>query len=382
MILVVYLTLNLLRKLYKTMKQHEFDHLNQNKINGETNQDTLYLFWQPTKEGVRLMKVYGQNPCLVLPETVEGRPITEIGAYCFSQSERDISGDYFISEILSGAVSGSITSIPRKPTEQRICPEFFPLGTVQRISGRFVESITLPSTVTTLHNAAFYNCRNLHTLSVGSEIRAIGSDEFTNCSRLTELILRCEDSQKTGLSLILERIETDLNVYFTSGSRITGALFFPEYYEWLDEISPAHIFSRSIHGEGFRMRKCFQNQIVDYKKYDQCFENALAVESEKSLCQIAMNRLRWPKDLTADLEAVYENILKKHLTIAISKAVQKRDMELLLFLCRRLSFGTAEFTQAITACTEADWASGVASLMEEKHRLGSFADKSFDFDEF
>lgn len=360
------------------MKKYE---LNQNQIKGETAEETLFIFWQPTKDGIRIMKVYGQNPCLILPETIEGQPVTEIGAYCFSQSEREIAGEFFVSEVHLEVPSETADILSPDIQEHRINPEELPVQEVQRISGRFVEAITLPSKVTTLHNAAFYNCRNLRILSVGANISAIGSDEFTNCSRLTQLFVRCSDSERSGLPLILERIETDLNVYFRPDGTITGALFFPEYYEWLDEISPAHIFSRSIHGEGFRMRKAFQNQIVDYHKYDQCFENALAVESEKALCQIALHRLRWPHDLTADYEAVYENTLRKHLNIAINSAVSERDLELLLFLCNRPYFSTADFTQAIAVCTEADWAPAAARLMEEKHRLGSFAEKTFDFDD-
>lgn len=364
------------------MKSYEKYSKNQDYTMGEVREETLYIFWQPLKEGIRILKVLGYNSILTLPESIDGRPITEIGPYCFSQSERELPEEYVISAVTLELSPEDSLSACHSVCEKRLSEKDIPLGEVQRICGRFVESITLPSQVNTLHNAAFYNCRNLHTLSVGAEIRAIGSDEFTNCSRLTRLFVRCDDEKKTGLSLILERIETDLNVFFRPKQSVTGALFFPEYYEWLDEISPAHIFSRSIHGEGFRMRKCFENQIVDYKKYDQCFENALAVESKKSLCQIALHRLRWPKNLEPGFEAAYENFLQKHLTIAINHTIAKKDMELLLFLCNRLSFDTENYTGAITACTEADWAAGAAALMEEKHRHGSFATKTFDFDDF
>lgn len=364
------------------MESYNEHTLNQYHIMGETEEESLILFWQPAKDGIRLLRVLGNTPCLILPEAIEGQPITEIGAYCFSQSERELPADYNVSAVSAKYHLDDTLTPSHLLREKRISPEDIPSGGSQRISGRFVESITLPSEVTTLHNAAFYNCRNLHTLSAGALIHAIGSDEFTNCSRLTQLFIRGKDSDKTGLSLILERIETDLKVYFRPGSSITGALFFPEYYEWLDEISPAHIFSRSIHGEGFRMRKCFENQIVDYKKYDQCFENALAVESEKSLCQIALARLRWPNQLDNQQAILYENTLRNHLSIAVKEAISNKDLELLLFLCNKLSFQTKEYTQTINACTEADWAAGAAGLMEEKHKHSSFAAKTFDFDDF
>ena len=77
-----------------------------------------------------------------------------------------------------------------------------------------------------------------------------------NDSQLEHLIIRGKDSEATGLPLILERIAENITVSFcpNSSSSPESIVFFPEYYEWLDEISPAHIFSRSIHGEGFRMR--------------------------------------------------------------------------------------------------------------------------------
>ena len=299
-------------------------------------------------------------------------------------------------------------------------------GHLSCLSGSSVEAIWLPASVTTLHNAAFYNCRNLHTLSVGAGIQSIGSDEFMNCTSLSRLIMRCRDTEAGGLPLLLERYAEDLlvlfipesnntlnsvstqsadhttdvvsaqnadhttdvvsapnvdsAVFFPAPADISAALFFPEYYEWLDEISPAHIFSRSIHGEGFRMRKCFENGRINYEKYDLCFENALKVESDEALCRIAITRLRWPGGLKETAESLYIDALKTRLSTAISMAIREQDLSLLLFLCRYFSAG--DYSQAISACVEADWGEGSARLMEEKHQSGSFAGKSFDFDDF
>ena len=350
--------------------------------NREQTGQTLTILWQPVpakneseKETARILRVYGNHPCFRLPDMIEGMPVTEIGPYCFSMSEPKVTGESFW--------------FPFQPEKEALPPS---------LSGRFVESITLPASVTTLHNAAFYNCRKLHTLSVGSHIEAIGSDEFTNCSRLKNLILRCHDAEATGLPLVLERIDTDLNVSFfperkaeissseslssDGNAQPCAALFFPEYYEWLDEISPAHIFSRSIHGEGFRMRKCFQEKVLDYRKYDQCFENALTVESEKSLCKISLNRLQWPNHLEKEFRILYENTVQKHFDTAFSLAVDNRDTHLLTFLSTYFSLSPEEFSKGISLCIAADWSSGAALLMEQKHRAGSFANKTFDFDDF
>lgn len=362
----------------------------------------LDILWEPAEDGARILRVYGEQPALRLPEYIGQRSVTEIGPYCFSRSEPKLPEQYF-----HFYTDESRTERPVPQTENgRISAAESDPGAAHRrlscLGGSTLTSVWLPTTVHTLHNAAFYNCRELHTLSAGAGIRSIGSDEFMNCTRLSRLIMRCADTEAEGLPLLLERYAEDLLVLFmpespasdcpafgsssadasksSSENAIQGALFFPEYYEWLDEISPAHIFSRSIHGEGFRMRKCFENGRINYEKYDQCFENALKVESANTLCRIAIARLRWPAGLKEEARTLYEHALKENLRTAITLAVRDRDLALLLFLCRYFSAG--DYGEAIASCVDADWGEGSARLMEEQHRNGSFSRKSFSFDDF
>lgn len=329
------------------------------KIFNETLTQQLDIIWEPAPDGARILRIYGEHPVLVLPDYIEGLPVTEIGPYCFSRSE---------------------PKLPEHPFHYHINQKETGSTPLSCLSGSVVEAISLPSSITTLHNAAFYNCRNLHTLSVGTQIRSIGSDEFMNCTQLSKLIMRGTDTEANGLALLLERFAENLLVLFQSSDFFTAALFFPEYYEWLDEISPAHIFSRSIHGEGFRMRKCFEDGKVNYEKYDQCMENALKVESKETLCLISITRLRWPNGLLSDARIVYEQVLHENMSIAINMAIKEKDLDQLVFLCSYWS--DSDYTQAITACINADWSEGSARLMEEKHQNGGFADKQFSFDDF
>lgn len=328
-------------------------------IFNETITQQLDIIWEPVPDGVRILRVYGEHPIAALPAYIEGLPVTEIGPYCFSRSE---------------------PKLPEQPFHYFVNQQEAARRPLSCLSGSVVEAIALPSSITTLHNAAFYNCRNLHTLSVGTKIHSIGSDEFMNCTRLSKLIMRGADTKTNGLALLLERFAENLLVLFMPSDSVTAALFFPEYYEWLDEISPAHIFSRSIHGEGFRMRKCFENGKVNYMKYDQCMENALKVESKETLCTIAMTRLRWPNGLTSDFQSVYEQVLCDNMSAAIRMTIAEKDLEQLVFLCSYWS--DSDYTQATTACINADWGEGSARLIEEQHRHGSFADKPFSFDDF
>ena len=181
----------------------------------------MSIIWEPCAAGARVLRVLGDSPCPAVPETVEGLPVTEIGPYCFADKP-----------VKAGARrSGADT---------------------HEITGNFVEEVTLPDTVRTLHSAAFYNCRRLRRLSLGAGVEGLGSDLFTNCRSLARLCLRAAPDAPTGLKKLLGAISADITAEF-DGAR----LFYPEYSEFLDENTPAHIFNHNIEGEGYRMRQCF-----------------------------------------------------------------------------------------------------------------------------
>lgn len=336
----------------------------------------LIFLWEPVDSGCRLLRCFGNSPILNIPDRIDGQTITEIGAYCFSRSRPRFPEKLYKTTFIDTNHQETVLEYGQIFNQKDF--DFSILGT--ELDGTFLEEVTLSDNISTLHNAAFYNCRKLKKLSVGTKISGIGSDEFMNDSQLEHLIIRGKDSEPTGLSLILERIAENITVSFCPDSSPSpeSILFFPEYYEWLDEISPAHIFSRSIHGEGFRMRKSFENGILDYRKYDSCFENALTVESPESLCKIALNRLRWPSQLEDIFREKYENIIKKYIDIAFALAVKAQNFPLLQFICEYFSPDTATLSTVINLCIEKEWGEGNAFLIEVKHK--SFSRKTFDFD--
>ena len=276
------------------------------------------IIYEAAEEGIRITGITGNDPQIILPDRIDGIPVTEIGRYCFSESS--------------------------------------------------ILSICLPSCVRTLHNGAFYNCRKLEILSCGTDITGIGSDVFTNCTRLHQIIVRGDAGQSTGLRLILERLPDDLTVVF-QGSSKDVRLFFPEYYEWLDEITPAHLFSRSIHGEGYRMRKCFSNRILDPAKYDQCFGRAITSESDRAICRIGLNRLLYPYGLSSEFRQLYKTEISGRISSCYALAVEKQSMSLLQYICTELSPDTNALTEAYDMALQEEWGEGCAYLTAERHRL-------------
>ena len=49
----------------------------------------LALEYVPCAGGARLVRLFGDTPCPVLPAHVDGLPLAELGDYCFAQEMRE-----------------------------------------------------------------------------------------------------------------------------------------------------------------------------------------------------------------------------------------------------------------------------------------------------
>ena len=352
----------------------------------EPSWESMVAMWQPAESGVRLLRLFGQSQEAILPDRIEGRPVTEIGPYCFSASERYPREGYQLTGMIRRLfVDKAPMERAGEWTEHRI--DGIDRVDLPAICGKYVERVWMPDTVTTLHNAAFYNCRNLRQISLGGQIRAIGSDEFMNCLRLNRLILRGSVEEENGLELLLERLTTDVEIHFQPGDRkrmlARGeecVLFFPEYYEWLNEVTPAHIFSRSIEGEGLRMRRVFRDGRLDLSKYDQCYPSVMLSETDENLCRIALCRLQYPLKLSRESADLYEKAMRERPQQLMEILLQDRDAEALQFVCRKLSPETGVLSQWMERCIAAEWGEAVAYLMDAKR--SKMTEKKYDFDDF
>lgn len=211
-----------------------------------------------SEDSIRINKVYSSSPTIEIPDCIDGYIVREIGNYCFSKKESDLSNSILSHEIRSS---------------------------YHECSGSDVESVRFPSTLKKLGNYAFYNCRMLKEVFLPSGLMSIGSDAFMNCLRLNHIYYDCSIFSVTILKQILTQITWDIEVDF-----IDGSIFYPEYNGSYDEVGPAHIFALNIEGEGFRMRQCFKDGKIDFDGYDACFEKLCAEESESCIFHVAILR--------------------------------------------------------------------------------------------
>ena len=279
------------------------------------------VLWTPCRDGAKVLRVLGDSPCPAVPAAVDGLPVTELGAYCFSAK----------------AVSGDQLYPPGSPDTHEIV-------------GEFVQQVTLPDTLHTLHSAAFYNCRSLQTL-----------------------VLHAAPAASTGLRKLLAGVSADLCVQFAPADKPEAELFYPEYFEYMDENAPAHIFNHQLEGEGYRMRQCFAAGAVDFAAYDAVFAQACVGESVQTLCRLALARLCLPFALSDAARTDYEFYLTAHPDAAFALAIRRRD-EAALRVLVALGLPTAD---AAALCGRAGWSAGAAILLQRPKK----APKSYDFDD-
>nr|WP_294452368.1 leucine-rich repeat protein [uncultured Gemmiger sp.] len=310
--------------------------------------------WQPCRDGARLLKVYGDSPCPVLPASIEGLPVTQIGPYCFAEKRHQ-----------TGTLS---------------LPDGMEADSLHCICGNFVEEVTLPDTVTVLDSAAFYNCRSLRRLELGPSCESIGSDVFINCRSLDCIALRCAPSEPSGLKKLIGSISADINAEFVADGQILARLFFPEYFEFLDENTPAHIFNHSIEGEGYRYRQCFDGARLNAAEYDRSFEQACVGETPEKLCRIAMERIRYPYALSPEARNTYLNYLRSHVLTALEPYINVRDLDGLRFACDLGILDDASRTAAAEICGQRGFGAG-AALFLSRGKTARRAPKRYSFDD-
>lgn len=330
-----------------------------------------WYWYELTENGtVRLLRVFGTSPEVVIPEQIAGRIVTELGAYCFAEKSKCIS-----SEICSEDMSG-----------ERAREEFQRLHKQERIrelSGRYLQSVVLPESIVVMGNFCFYQCSLMTELVVGNRLTTIGSDAFMNCLKLQKVTMLGSITSPSGLKQILGQRSLELEVSFETGQGTEAVLLYPEYSETYDEIGPAHIFKLSIEGEGFRARQCFQEGIVDLVQYDGIFQQACAKESVRTLCKMAWLRLYYPVELRRESKEIYEKYLKEHANRLGAFLVEDKNLELLYFVGERGYLGEKEIADCILYAADRNWTEGAGMLLQYQNQWFAKEEKEeYSFDEF
>lgn len=271
--------------------------------------------YEENGDSVKILRCYGECSQIVLPETICGKRVTELGDYIFS-------GD------MRGMPAGKLWEADEEPGNGK--------DGLQAACGERLWEIHLPFGIRKIGHYAFYNCYSLKKLTMYSTITDIGAGAFNGCRKIEELEIGVVKGERSCLKEVLAELNESLTVDYRQLERdadgqlkCTGraSLFFPVYYEEAVENTPARILETHVHGCGHRYRYAFDGTEFKFREYDSLFIHAKTQEPPERAAALAMGRLRFPLELTEKASLMYREYLILHPEEAAACLLKKDSME-------------------------------------------------------
>ncbi len=323
----------------------------------------MRIHYRETEEGIEIVRCFGADGNIELPEEIKGRPVTRAAAYAFSARKNQEDEEVLVCETDEGRIF----------RQQE-----------QLLAGDIVESVRFPDTMREIGKYIFYGCRNLEELTFSDSLTEIGSGAFTGCRSLNRLDVRFLNGRRSCVPDILGDLWQRIDAAFyeaPGGSREAGGndclekraeLVFPEHYEEAVENTPARILFTQHHGSGNNYRQCFYNKEMDYRKYDDLFFVAKAQDKVSVLADLIFGRLLYPAGLARAAEESYEAYVREHGGQIAEYLTDTGRMEALREMSRR-GLWTKEALDAAVDHAAAHQTAGrgesLSFLMNERHRL-------------
>lgn len=304
---------------------------------------TPEIRYKKTAKGMMITEYSGTDSYVVLPDEIEGEAVTALDDYAFARNLE-------------------------------------------------VEAIWLPEDLKEVGRYAFYRCRNLKKLVLGNQLLDMGGGALTGC-HLTEVEIYFREGKKSCLKSIVEEMRYQIRVSLhgyswrtysdgeegDAASRIPEArILFPEHYEEAVENTPARILETHHHGAGGYYRQCFYNRELDYKKYDEMFYHTMAEDTEETAAELALNRLRFPVELSEKNNNVYETYIQEHMETVAVYLVKREDIEGIRFLEQKKLWSEAALQTGMDVAAEEKKTESLSVLMDVRKELFPKKKKTFE----
>ena len=348
------------------------------------------------KNTARLTRVYGDAPYAALPASVPGPEggvlaITELGDYCFSEKPRSLPGADALCryEVGPDGTCTLVQAFGRNLTgrhgrydldfgEEPAAPE-----ELHPVCGNFVEEIILPDSLQVIGSCAFYNCRSLRLLTVGSSSLTVGSDVFLNCFALETLRVQAAPEQPTGLFALVNNITEAVQAQFwpADAPAPLAALWYPAYWEDIEE-TPAHILLHTFSGQGYHYRQCFLDNKFLPAEYDAIFPQGHDADDAAVMAMLCFARLRYPWQLTEAAAGHYRVFLAANTDRVFARLLKAQDTDSIRALLALDVLDKAAFASAAALAAKAENASAAALLADAEHKKYAAEKKKdrYDFD--
>lgn len=295
--------------------------------------------YEKIKNEIRILRCYGISGSVVIPEEIEGLPVTELSAYAFAEE------------------------MDEEPENHSGLP---------CICGSKLEELYLPKTILRLGRYIFYNCIRFQKLSFYSNIAFMGAGVFTGCERLSCLVMH----QLEGASCLREILQdlkqpVMVECYLPEepeGGKLRYRLVYPEFFEEAVENTPARIISTQTHGMGIQYRNAFRNTQVIFKEYDRLFETGKYNIDLTNIIEMASARLHYPFELEEQAREEYALWLSEHLKEAAAYFLTQEDRQELRWLAEDFVKEKAQADVLIQAANDRTDAEALSMLLDIVHR--------------
>ena len=249
--------------------------------------------------------------------------------------------------------------------------------------GNFLEEVTLPDSLQVIGSCAFYNCRSLRLLTVGSGGLTVGSDVFLNCFALETLRVQAAPEQPTGLFALVNNITEAVQAQFwpADAPAPLAALWYPAYWEDIEE-TPAHILLHTFSGQGYHYRQCFLDNKFLPAEYDAIFPQGHDADDAAIMAMLCFGRLRYPWQLTEAAAGHYRAFLAANTDRVFARLLKAQDTDSIRALLALDVLDKAAFASAAALAAKAENAAAAALLADAEHKKYAPQSKKqrYDFD--
>ena len=181
---------------------------------------------------------------IVIPDTYNGLPITEI-----SQDAFNVNSSHANAYLTSVTIPDSVTTIGDRAfrncsslTSVTIGDSVTSIGNDAFYNCSSLTSVTIGDSVTTIGRYAFYNCSSLTSVTIGDSVTTIGQSAFEDCSSLTSVTIpdsvttigysAFKDCSSLTSVVIPGSVTSIESSAFYNCSRLTSITFTGTYAQW------------------------------------------------------------------------------------------------------------------------------------------------------
>ena len=295
----------------------------------------MKIHYRVKKNTIEIIRCYGTDSRVVLPEEINGLPVVSAAPYAFS-AHKDGEED----------------------TETWESEDVISFGEERLLAGEEVQEIVFPDTLKEIGRYIFYGCKKLERLEFSDTLMQVGTGAFTGCSGLKEIL--GELWQKIDVDFLYENGEA-------GGKR--AHMVFPEHYDEAVENTPARILFTEYHGSGTNYRQCFYNKELDFAEYDSLFDMAVVMDKLEVLVDMSFGRLRYPWQLSEKAKKQYEDYIRGNLKDIGEYLVESGNLNGLELLSREKLWNREGLEHSIDVVSGKKDMEISAFLMNERSRM-------------